>query len=283
MGIKVLTDSTSYIPEELLTKYDIKIISLNIAIGGKNIKEVDLDNNDFYRIMEECKEFPKSSQPALGEVEQIFDEILSNGDDIVGIFISSDMSGTYSSANIVKEIMMDKYPNGKIELIDSRSNCMQMGLAVIEAAKIAKEGKSLEEVIKVCNNVISKSRFLFTPDTLDYLKMGGRIGSASALLGNILKIRPILTVNHGKTDVLEKVRTKKKAVDKILSLFLADIEEKGIGKVIVHHIDCENEGKDLAAKIKEKIDTDVEIISIGPVIGAHVGPGAVGLAYFTEK
>ena len=283
MSIKVLTDSTSYIPKEFLDKYDITIISLNIALGGKNVKEINLENKDFYKMMDEYNEFPKSSQPTFGEVEEVFNRILSEGNDIIGIFISSDMSGTYSSANVIKEMMNEKYPERKIHIIDSRSNCMQMGFAVIEAAKSAKAGKNFEEVIDSCKNIMSKSRFLFIPDTLDYLKMGGRIGSAGALVGNIFKIKPLLTVNNGKTDVVEKVRTKRRAIDKILNLFLEDINEKGIGDVIVHHINCEEEGNEIANRIKEYLNIDVKIIPIGPVIGAHVGPGAIGLAYFTER
>lgn len=124
MSIKVLTDSTSYIPKEFLDKYDITIISLNIALGGKNVKEINLENKDFYKMMYEYNEFPKSSQPTFGEVEEVFNRILSEGNDIIGIFISSDMSGTYFSANVIKEMMNEKYPERKIHIIDSCSNCM---------------------------------------------------------------------------------------------------------------------------------------------------------------
>ncbi|MDU1313181.1 DegV family protein [Clostridium septicum] len=249
MSIKVLTDSTSYIPKEFLDKYDITIISLNIALGGKNVKEINLENKDFYKMMYEYNEFPKSSQPIFGEVEEVFNRILSEGNDIIGIFISSDMSGTYFSANVIKEMMNEKYLERKIHIIDSRSNCMQMGFAVIEAAKSAKAGKNFEEVIDSCKDIMSKSGFLFIPDTLDYLKMVGRIGSA--LVGNILKINSLLTVNNGKTDVVEKVRTKRREIDKILNLFLEDTNEKGIGDVIVHHINCEEEGNEIANRIKK--------------------------------
>ncbi|MGL5379894.1 DegV family protein [Clostridium sp.] len=282
MSIKIITDSTSYIPKEIRDKYDINVISLNISIADKNFREIDVDNKEFYKMIDEFKEFPKSSQPALGEVEYLFEEIAKNGDDIVGIFISSEMSGTYSSTNLIKEMILEKYPERKIELIDSRSNCMQMGLAVIEAAKKANEGATIEEVVATCKDVMSKSKFLFTPETLEYLKMGGRIGSASALFGSILKIKPILTVNDGKTDVVEKVRTKKKAVDSIVGYFLKEVEEKGLGDAVIHHINCEEEALKIANEISEKLNSEIKIVSIGPVIGAHVGPGAVGIAYFTK-
>lgn len=283
MAIKIIADSTSYIPKDIQKDLDIDILSLNITLGSESSREVDVDNKSFYEKMKEINEFPKSSQPALGEVSEVFENILKQGNDIVALFISSEMSGTYSSANLIKEDLLEKYPDRKIELIDSRTNCMEMGLAAIEGAKMVKEDEKIEKVVNRVKEVLSKSRFLFTPDTLEYLKMGGRIGSASALFGTILKIRPILTVNNGKTDVVEKVRTKKKAIDHILNTFFQAVDDKGLGQVVVHHINCEDEGIEIANKIKEVTGRDPSIVSIGPVIGAHVGPGAVGVAYFTKE
>lgn len=283
MSIKIVTDSTSYIPQQLIDKYDISVVSLCITLNNESFREVDIDRLSFYDKLKNTNELPKSSQPALEEVQEAFERYLANGDDVVGIFLSSDMSGTYSTSHIIREMLLEKYPDRKIELIDSRSNCMQMGFAVLAAAEEGYSGGSIDKVVEACNNVISKSRFLFTPDTLTYLKKGGRIGGASALFGSILQIRPILTVVDGKTDVSEKVRTKKKAIDKIVNTFMEDINAKGLGKVIVHHINCEEEGSELAKRIKEKLNIDVEITSIGPVIGVHVGPGAIGVAYYTKN
>lgn len=282
MGVRLVTDSTSYIPKDLQEKYGIKVVSLNITMGDQSIREVDISNEEFYRILNETKQFPKSSQPALDEVSSTFENIILEGHDIIGVFLSSDMSGTYSSAHIIKEDLLEKYPNSRIELIDSRSNCMQMGIAVLEGAKKAAEGCSIEEVVEAINFVVKNSRFLFTPDTLDYLKMGGRIGSAGALFGKLLQIKPILTVNEGKTDVLEKVRTKNKAIEKILSTIIEDYTNKGIGEIIVHHINCEEEGNKIADLINNKIGIKPRVVSIGPVIGVHVGPGAIGIAYSTK-
>lgn len=282
MGVKIVTDSTSYIPKNLLDKYDIKVVSLNINIQDKNVRELDITNEEFYRLLDESNKFPKSSQPSPKEMIDVFEDILKEGNDIVGVFISSEYSGTYSSANLIKNELLEKYANRKIELIDSRSNCMQMGLCALEGAKLAKENASIEKVVKSIKYSVDNSRFLFTPATLDYLKMGGRIGSAGALFGKLLKIRPILTVNDGKTDVVEKVRTKNKAVEKILDIFLSEINEKGLGDVFVHHINCEEEGIKIANIINEKTGVMPRVVSIGPVIGMHVGPGAVGVAYSTK-
>ena len=279
MAITIVTDSTSYIPKKYLEKYDISVVSLNILLKNTNRRETSISNQTFYKEMEEAKEFAVSSQPTPEEFYDVFDKIAKNGDDIVGIFISSEMSGTYSTANLVKNMILEKY-DINIEIIDSRTNCMQMGFIVLEAAKHAKFGKSMNEILDIANNTIKNSRFVFSPSVLDYLKKGGRIGSASALIGNLFQIKPILTVNNGKTDVLAKVRTKKKAVSTMIDILMNDLKEKELGGVIVHHINCEEDGLTLAKTLEEKLNMKVDIQDIGPVIGSHVGPGSIGIAYF---
>lgn len=283
MGVKLVTDSTSYISEELINKYNISIASLNVILQGKIYREVNLDNKYFYEVMDQSEEIPTSSQPSIDELLDVFKSIVKSGDNVVGVFLSSDMSGTYSSAHLAKNMVLEEYPDARIEIIDSRTNCMQMGFQVIEGARAAKEGKSIEEVVEVVNNVVKSSRFLFVPDTLRYLKKGGRIGGAAALFGTILQIRPILTVRDGVTSVFEKVRTKKKAVNAIVDKVLDDIKNYGLGDVIVHHINCEEEGRELAKRLEEELNIPIRIQSIGPIIGLHVGPGSIGVAYFTKK
>ena len=282
MTIKIVTDSTSYIPKQYIDEYEISVVSLNVILNGDSYREVELSNETFYEKMKQAKEIPTSSQPAPGEISDIFKRIISSGDSILGIFLSSDMSGTVSSANLVKDMILEEYPEGRIEIIDSRTNCMQLGYVVLEAAKAAKEGKSMEEVIDIASKVINSSRFIFTPETLEYLKKGGRIGGAAALLGNILQIKPILTVKDGKTTVLTKVRTKKKAIDSMINILEEDISSRNLRGITVHHINCYNEGVLLANKIQEKLGIDVNIESIGPVIGLHVGPGSIGIAYYFD-
>lgn len=283
MAIKIVTDSTSYIPKEYIEKYDIKVVSLNVVMDGVSRREVDIDNKYFYEEMKELNEIPKSSQPIPQEMLGIFKDIVKDGDSIVGIFLSSKMSGTYSTANMVKDMVLEDYPNADINILDSKTNCMQMGFAAVEAARFANVGKTVGEVIDVVEHVFNNSRFLFTPETLEYLKKGGRIGGAAALFGNILQIKPILTVVDGETSVFKKVRTRKKTIDEIVSAVLQDIEAKGLGDIIVHHINCEEEGLKLAQILESKLGRKVGVQSIGPVIGLHVGPGSIGIAYYTEK
>lgn len=282
MAIKIVTDSTSYISDEYIKKYDIKLVSLNVIINGVSSREVDIENEVFYEEIRNSKEIPKSSQPIPNEMLNTFREIVEDGDSIVGIFLSSKMSGTYSNANMIKDMILEDYPDAEIHILDSKTNCMQMGFAVIEAARTASEGKSINEVINAANHVINNSRFLFTPETLEYLKKGGRIGGAAALFGNVLQIKPILTVVNGETSVFKKVRTRKKAIEEIVKTVLEEIEAKGLGDIVVHHINCQEDGLKLAKALENKLGKKVDIQSIGPVIGVHVGPGSIGIAYYTK-
>ncbi|MCC5911919.1 MAG: DegV family protein [Clostridiaceae bacterium] len=282
MTVKILTDSTSYIDETTKADLDIRTVSLNVEFPDNTFKETNINNEMFYKMMKE-KGIPKSSQPSIGDLYDEMEDVVKQGHSLVGIFLSSDMSGTYATAHMTKDMILEKYPDAKIEIMDSRSNCMQLGFAAIEAARAAKENKTLEEVKKVVENNISRSRFLFIPDNLEYLEKGGRIGKANAIIGNLFKIIPILTVEDGVTTVFKKVRKKKKAILAMVEKMLKDIETYGVGEIVVHHINCYHEAEDVVNKIKESVEVDIKIQDIGPVIGLHVGPGAIGIAYYTKE
>lgn len=280
MSIRIIADSTCYLPQEYINKYKVSIASLNVLINDKSYRETDLSNDWFYNEMAKSQTIPTSSQPSIEELYSTVESLVKDDHEIVGIFLSSDMSGTFSTSNLVKNMILENYPNAKIVMLDSRSNCMQAGFAVLEAAKAASENKSLDEVVSIAKNVIENSKFIFVPDTLDYLKKGGRIGGAAALFGSLLQIKPILTVEDGKTTVFTKVRTKKKAIDRIVNTVLEQNLKTPIKGIIVHHINCESEGQELADRLKSKLGLDnVKIQSIGPIIGLHVGPGSIGVAY----
>jgi DegV family protein with EDD domain len=282
MGVKVLTDSTSYIGEDTESQLDISIVSLNVIFGSESLRERDIDNENFYKMMAE-RGIPTSSQPSVQELYAEMEKVVQKGDSLLCIFISSHMSGTYSTAHMVKEMLLDRYKDAEIEIVDSTSNCMQLGFAAVVAARAAKEGENLEQVKEIAQNNIKRSRFLFVPHTLEYLKKGGRIGSASALVGNFLKINPILTVENGETAILTKVRTKKKAVSAMTDKMFQDVAEYGLGEIKVHHIHAYDEAVELVQQLEEKLKIKIGICSIGPVIGTHVGPGTIGIVYYTER
>jgi len=278
--VKVLTDSTSYIPQEALEKYDISIIPLSVNLDDESIKETEIAYDTFYEKMKYAKTIPTSSQPPIGELSEAFERIIKEGDSLFAIFLSAKMSGTYNTALIVKSQLLEKYPDAQIEIFDSASNSMQLGFQALEAAKAAANGASLAEVVQIAEHIRAHSRFIFTPAVLDYLKKGGRIGKASALLGTLLQIKPILTVNNGETDVFAKVRTKKKAVETIVQGMQDEVKGHEIGGVTVHHINCAEEGQVLAESLEQQFGIEVTIQSIGPIIGVHVGPGAIGVVYW---
>ena len=253
MSIKVICDSTSYIPQNFIEEYDIDIVSLSVILENNSYRETDIHKEMFYDKLKQCKQLPTSSQPSVDEIFTCFLKYVEAGRQVVGIFMSSDMSGTVSAANLAKKMIIEKYPSAVIEIVDSRTNCMQLGYVALAAAREAKKGSSMEQVLKAADKVINSSRFLFVPDTLEYLKKGGRIGGAAALFGAFLQIRPILTVVDGKTSIFDKVRTKKKAVERMIEAFKKDIDEKGLGEVIVHHIYSEAEGIELAAKLENML------------------------------
>lgn len=282
MSVKIMTDSTSYIDRDLRESLDIEIISLLISFPDESIKETEIENEDFYKKMEE-KGIPVSSQPSIGELYQGMVNIVSKGYDLVCVFLSSELSGTYNSACKVREAVIEKYKDARIEIIDSRSNSMQLGFVAITAARAAKDGKNIEEVVEIAEENIRKSRFLFIPDNLEYLKKGGRIGGAAALFGKMLKIIPVLTVREGNTSVFEKVRTRPRAIKTMVDKVLKDNLDYQIKEIVVHHINCYNQAKELADDLKAKLNMEIPIVDIGPIIGMHVGPGSIGIAYYTQE
>lgn len=280
MSTIIITDSTSYINPKLTSKYDVRIASLYVNFKHEEFKETDIKNEKFYSKMEK-EGIPTSSQPPVGMIYSMMEEELRKGNDIIGVFLSSKFSGTYQSVQMVAAELLEKYPDRKVAILDSRSNSMQLGFAALTAAKLARNNVDFEEIVKATENNIERSRFLFIPETLKYLEKGGRIGKAGALLGSVLKITPILTVEKGMTEVYKNVRTKKRALDTMIAKMMEDHQAYNVQEIAIHHIDREDEAIALKERIQELINVNVFISSIGPVIGLHVGPGAIGIVYYT--
>ncbi len=198
MGIRVFTDSTSYIDESTRRDLNIQLLQLSVHFPDESFRENEVEPGYFYEKVKQSGIIPTSSQPAQGEIEAVFRSVLSKGDDIIGIFISAAMSGTYLTALKTREVLLKEYPEARIEILDSRTNCMALGLQVIAAAQVAQKGGTMEEALQAAQLTRENVHFYFVPETLKYLQKGGRIGTASALLGNILRIRPILTVDMEK-------------------------------------------------------------------------------------
>ncbi len=282
MPLRILTDSTACLPPELIERHGITVVSLSVSWNGQDRREVEMDLPAFYRELSAARELPTSSMPPLGEFERAMTQAVERGEPVLGVFISSEMSGTYEGALRAAELVEAEHPGAEIAMVDSRSNCMQLGMAVLEAARAADKGADLEQAAEAARAAIPRSRFLFTPATLDYLHKGGRIGGASALLGSALRIRPILSVRDGRTVSVTKVRTQSRAIGQMIDRLRRDAEQAGLEELAAHHIGDEPAGRQLAATLSREFGREVPLYPVGPVIGLHVGPGTVGFVYRTR-
>jgi DegV family protein with EDD domain len=283
VGVKVITDSTSYIPRARRESLDIGVTVLSSLLDGVTYADDPDDSAAFYEALAASDSFPTTSQPVVQDVVDMMEERVASGHAVVGVFISERMSGTYSTALLARDMVLERHPEARIEVVDGMSNSMELGYAVLAAAEKAADGGSVEDVAGAARERTLHTRFLFTPLTLEYLRRGGRIGNAQSLLATLLQIKPILTVADGVTDTFAKVRTVQKVHDLIVDTFADDVREKGgLGGVCVHHINDQAAGRKFAGRIAEVANSPVDLIDIGPVIGTHVGPGTVGVVYYTN-
>ncbi|MGI6145031.1 MAG: DegV family protein [Clostridia bacterium] len=281
MPVKIITDSTAYIDRRLLKELDITEVSMTVNFEEHSCLETELANEEFYQRIAKMAKLPTSSQPSPLTFYQAFLEKVEQGYDVLSVLLSSNLSGTYFSAVQGRDMVLQKYPEANIEIIDTRTTVMAMGLVALSLARFVQEGSTLPETVAKAHDLLSRSKIFFIPKTLDHLKKGGRIGEAAALLGSLLQITPILTVK-GPVTVFEKVRTFEKAVKRMLAVYEEDANTKGIEAVAVHHINSLEEGQRLVEQVQKITDLEVPLRPIGPVLGIHVGPGTLGLAYTTK-
>lgn len=282
MAVHVVTDSTSAIPGELAARFGLDIVPLSVTLGGVTTADLDIDAEAFYRQMRDTREFPTSSQPPVALMIEALEAPVANGDEVVAVLISSKMSGTYETALMARDQILERHPGATIEVVDSRSNSMEEGFAVVAAARVAATGGTAAEAAAAARETTGRTRWLFTPATLDYLRMGGRIGNAQALLGSLLQIRPILTVIDGVTSTVKSVRTQRKALDEIAAMVAADFESHGFVDAVVHHVIAEEEGETLATLIERRTGHRPRVQLLPVTIGIHVGPGSLGVVYETR-
>ena len=282
MAVHVVTDSTCAMPADLALEFGIRVVSLIVTLGGVSVPDVEVDAEDFYRRILATKEFPTTSQPPVALMIEALEEPVARGDEVVVVLISAKMSGTYETALMARDQILERHPGAVIEVVDSRSNSMEEGFAVLAAARVAASGGSAAEAAAAAREVTGRTRWLFTVATLDYLRMGGRIGSAAALLGSLLQIRPILTVVDGVTSSVKSVRTHRRALEEIAAMVVADFESHGYIDAVVHHVIAPAEGEALATLIEQRTGHRPPVRLLSASIGVHVGPGALGVVYETR-
>jgi DegV family protein with EDD domain len=277
--VAVITDSTAYIPVDLLNQYGITVTPQVLIWGDETFQDgVDILPDEFYKRLSTAKVMPTTSQVSIITMKIVFEEILEKGFDVLGIFISSKLSGTIQSAQQALE-MLPKAKD-KIAIIDSESTSMAMGYQVLSAARAAQEGASLEECQKLAEKAKGHTGVLFVVDTLEFLHRGGRIGGAQKFLGTALNLKPILELRDGRVESVDKVRTKGKAYERVLDLLIEKIGGRTPVRLATLHANAESDARTLLDAAVARVEP-VETIFAGvsPVIGTHAGPGTVGLAY----
>jgi len=282
--IAIVTDSTAYIPQEILQGLPVFTIPLHVIWGDETYKDnVDITQKVFYERLGSSKIMPSTSQPSPQEFVELYENIAKEYDEILSIHISSQLSGTVDSAIQAKNVLSKL----KIEVIDSKSTSMGLGFLVLTAARYVQAGENLQRCKELIESGRNRVRIFFILKTLEFLKRGGRIGSASALLGAALNLKPILMVEEGVIKPFAKVRTMQKALIRLTEILKENIE----GKTPVHLAIIQAEAEDDAIFLQNEITKNLEnkdiaelvTAGISPVIGTHAGPGAVGICFLTDK
>jgi len=278
--VKIVTDSTAYLLPKTLAEHDIHVIPIKIAFGTEVFSEgVDITNEEFYRRLVESSRLPTTSQPPVGDFVEVYSRLSSLGHPIFSIHLSAKLSGTFNSALAARE----KFPEAQIEVVDWLST--GMGLLVTAAARAAAAGESLAQIkVKIGQLAPCVSIFAMV-DTLKYAWRGGRIGAAKALVGSLLNIKPILALENAEAKPLARARSRAKGVEYILNLLEKRVGRGGsIHHCTVFHSCVLEEALALEKEVRARCDcTELDIVEVGPVFGTHIGPGALGLAFYTER
>ena len=277
--IGFITDSTAYLDKDYAQKHNIKVVPLNLHWGEELYKDnVNITPEDFDSRLAKADALPTTSQPSAGEFLEAYEEMAKQADELVVPLISSGISGTVDSAMMAAK----EFQKVPVHVVDSKTTTAGLSLLVKAMVNAAESGSKVDEVLGLAERIIRDGRIFFVVDTLKYLHMGGRIGGASAFLGSALDLKPILTLTEeGKIDALEKVRTKKKAVKRLIELAV----EKAGGKpahVAVIHAEARAEAESLKTELEAQISClECDIYIISPVIGTHIGPGALAVVVHT--
>lgn len=278
--VAVVTDSSPYIPENLIEQYQIEVIPLNVIWGEETFADgVDITTREFYERLAEDTIMPSTSQPSVAAFEQVFQKLHTQGYQILAILLSEQLSGTISSAQQAKKML----PDAEIEIFDSQSVAMACGFQVLAAARAADDGASLEQCLEAARLAQENSGVIFVLDTLEFLHRGGRIGGAKKFFGTLLRVKPVLAIEDGVVVSLDQVRTHQKAMDRIVDLITERTKGHKQVRLATLHANNPQTAENILNKASRKISPQETVFSeVSPVIGTHAGPGAVGLAYLLD-
>ncbi|MEH7384287.1 DegV family protein [Bacillus sp. JJ1521] len=280
MKTAIVTDSTAYIPKELREKLNIHMIPLSVVFGGESYREeVDITAEAFYEELKAHKELPTTSQPPTGEFVELFEKLAQEYDAVVSIHLSSGISGTYQGSVTAGE-MVDGV---KVYPFDSEISCIVQGFYALEAAEMANEGKPVEEIMGRLEEMKMSMKAYFMVDDLANLQRGGRLSGAAAFVGSLLQVKPILHFEDKVIVPFEKIRTRKKALNRVFELFDEDASQGVPMRAALIHGNIEAEAIEMKAELEKKYPHVEFLLSyFGPVIGTHLGEGAIGLGWYKK-
>ena len=279
--VRIVTDSLADIPPSLMRGLDITIIPCTVHFGDKSYRDkMDLTTTDFYRLLTATPKMPTTSNPSPGAFEEIFRKLAQTTNQIVAIHISSKLSGTWNTARLAAQNVMQDLPV-KIEVIDSQQLSMAQGWLVILAARLAAQGKNINEIVKAVENARDRARIIAVLDTLEHAQRSGRLGKSASKVASMLNVKPLLSLTSGEVVPIGAARTQHSALERLTELAL----EKGLSEEIaIVHCYTEVLARRLKKLLMEHVPGErITVIETGPVSGTHVGPGAICIAWLADK
>ncbi|MEK3905478.1 MULTISPECIES: DegV family protein [Oceanobacillus] len=280
MKVAVMTDSTAYIPAEIREIANVHMVPLSVVFGDKSYEEeIDITTEEFYQKVRETKQLPKTSQPSIGYVTTKLEELKKDYDAVVSVHLSSGISGTYQTVISAGEMIdgIDVYA------YDSEMSCMVQGFYALEAAKMAEQGKAVGEIIQRLDEMKETMKAYFMVDDLTNLQRGGRLSGAQALVGSLLQVKPILHFSEKLIVPFEKIRTRKKAINRIIGMLEEDANKgKDLSVVFIHGNDEASALELRDAFLQKYPSMEATISYFGPVIGTHLGEGAIGVGWYVK-
>jgi DegV family protein with EDD domain len=276
--IALVTDSTAYIPKNYLDQYHIYVAPQVLIWGSETLRDgVDITPTEFYQRLSKATVMPSTSQATPKAFHEIYTELLAEDYQVLSILISAKLSGTIQSAVQAREMLPKGAP---IEIVDSNSIAMAMGFQVLAVARAREEGASLEELVKLAQEATHHTGVFFAVDTLEFLHRGGRIGAATRFLGTTLNLKPILELRDGQVEAVERVRTRKKSLNRLVELIQENIGDRKPVRLATLHANAPEDAQELLKEAKSRLEVVESIISeVSPVVGTHAGPGTVGLCF----
>jgi len=280
--IVIVTDSTSYIPRDLAKKHNIAVVPQTLIWGEQTYRDgVDIQPDEFYIRLKTAKTMPSTSQASPATIQSIFQPLVEQGNEVVGIFISSKLSGTLQSAAQGKDMMGSA--GSKVTLVDSQSTAMALGFQTLMAARAVESGASLKDIVAQAAKAHERTGVFFAVDTLEFLHRGGRIGGAQRFIGSALNIKPILALKDGRVEGVERIRTKSKAHERVLELVAEQVKGKSNIRLATLHANAPDDAKSLLDRASQQLNAVEKIFTeVSPVVGTHAGPGTVGLAFMFD-